>query len=483
MSTQISWSKNKPIYFVHVAIVVFFMFGFRFIPPFGGITEIGMGVVGIFLGLLWGWSFCEQIWPSLLSLVAIGFTGYMNFSSAFTGGFGHSNVILVFAIFVFIYMLDTADITKLLAYKVINLKIGRGHPWILTFLLIYGMWIMVAFAGAFAGQVIMYNLFFRIADLYNIEKGSRYGGYMIAGITFAVIMAGGQAFPWKPPVVLYMGAYTSVSGQTFDYFDYTVYMWVIHFIMIVLWVLAGRFIVRPDVSAIAKVDKALVEEQGKLTGYQKFMIGYFCLFLFCLLCPSVLPTDWKFVSILSGLGTGGICIILITILLILNFKQGASMKETIQKAVSWDVIFLVAAVMVVANALGNEKTGVSDFLVNILDPVFGDKSMVVFLILVTLLPAIITGFCNNLVVGMIFIPIAYSFCMANGVNHMAIAVMLCNLCSIAMLTAAGCASSALMFGEREWITTKSGFLYGLLGVFCVWIPSFVTMPIAFWWFN
>jgi len=483
MSTKVSWSNNKPAYFVHSAIVVFFMFGFKYLPPFGGITEVGMGVVGVFLGVLWGWSFCEQAWPSLLSLIAIGFTGYMSVGNALTGGFGHSNVILVFSILVLIYMMDSADITKLFAYKVINMKIGRGHPWILTFLIIYGTWLMAAFASLFAAIVIMYNLFFKICDIYGIKKGSKYGSYMIAGITFACIMSGGQAFPWKAPVVMFMGAYQGVSGIGFDYFDYTVYVWITHFLFMLLYVLAGRFIIRPDVSAIAKVDEALVEEQGKLDNYQKIMLGVFATFLFCLLCPSILPKTWKLVAILNALGTSGVAISLTVVLVILNFTRGVSLKETINKAVSFDVIFLVASVMIVANALGNEATGVSQFLVNVLTPIFGGKSMIVFLALVTLLPAMITGFCNNLVVGMVFIPIAYSFCVANGVNHLAIAVMLCNLCSIAMLTAAGCAPAAMMYGQKEWITAKEGFLYGIIAVFCVWIPSMLTMPAAFWWFG
>jgi len=483
MSTKISWSKNDPVYFLHAAIVVFFMFGFKYLPPFGGITEIGMGVVGVFLGVLWGWSFCEQAWPSLLSLIAMGFTGYTSVGGALTGGFGHSNVILVFSVLVLVYMIDSADITKLLAYKVINMKIGRGHPWILTFLIIYGTWLMAAFAGLFATIVIMYNLFFKICDIYNIKKGSRYGAYMVAGITFACIMSGGQAFPWKPPVVMFMGAYQGVSGNSFDYFDYTVYIWVSHFLMMLLYVLAGKFLIRPDVSAIANVNEALIEEQGKLDYYQKIMIGVFGVFLLCLFCPSVLPKTWKIVALLNTLGTSGIAITLIIILLILNFARGSSLKETMTNAISWDVIFLVASVMIVANALGNEATGVSTFLVNILTPVFGGKSMLVFLILVTILPALITGFCNNLVVGMVFIPIAYSFCIAQGVNHLALAVMLCNLCSIAMLTAAGCAPAAMMYGQKDWITAKQGFLYGILAIFCVWIPSFVTMPMAFWWFS
>lgn len=487
MSTQLvpgrlfSLSKNEPIYFIHAAIVVFFMFGFSFIPPFGGITEIGMGVLGVFLGVLWGWTFCEQVWPSLLSLIAIGFTGYTTVSKAFVNGFGHSNVILVFSVLVFICAIDHAGVTKLLAYKVINLKIGRGRPWILSFLIVYGAWLMSAFAGLFAAIVLMWSLFYQICDIYKIPKG-KYTQFMVAGICFACIMGGGQAFPWKPPVVMFLGAYTGVGGSPIDPLNYTIFIWITHFIYCVVWTLAGRFIVRPDVTAISKVDKALVESSGPLTRYQKMMIGFFCAFLIGLFWPSFMPANWGITVWLKAIGTSGVAILLTIVLLICKFNEGLNIKEMIYKGVNWDVIFLVASVMIVANAIGDEVTGVSVFINNIVTPIFAGKGTIVFLILVTLLPAIITGFANNLVVGMIFIPISYNFAVTAGINHAALAVCLCSLCSIAMLTAAGCAPAAMLHGNSEWITSKQAAFYGVIGLVVVWGVTFAFLPLAFMMF-
>lgn len=50
---------QKKTYWIHVAIVAIFMFGFRFIPAPAPITSYGMQILGIFIGLVYGWSCCE----------------------------------------------------------------------------------------------------------------------------------------------------------------------------------------------------------------------------------------------------------------------------------------------------------------------------------------------------------------------------------------------------------------------------------------
>ena len=48
-------------YYVNSLIVVLLMSLFRFVPPFGAMTALGMTVLGIFLGALWGWITCDMI--------------------------------------------------------------------------------------------------------------------------------------------------------------------------------------------------------------------------------------------------------------------------------------------------------------------------------------------------------------------------------------------------------------------------------------
>ena len=97
-SQSVASSRKK--YYIHSLICIVIMFGFRFIPPFtDSITETGMEVLGIFLGVLYGWTFISMIWPSLLGMVACGFTGLMTIQESFLQGFGADIVIITLFVF------------------------------------------------------------------------------------------------------------------------------------------------------------------------------------------------------------------------------------------------------------------------------------------------------------------------------------------------------------------------------------------------
>ena len=59
--------------YLHVIVFFALTLGTGFLSP-PGITEMGMNILGVFLGLLYGWSFIGFAWPSMICLVALGFT-------------------------------------------------------------------------------------------------------------------------------------------------------------------------------------------------------------------------------------------------------------------------------------------------------------------------------------------------------------------------------------------------------------------------
>lgn len=58
-------------YYLHSAISVLLMVLVRFLPPFGAMTPMGMTILGIFAGALYGWITCDMIWPSILALTML----------------------------------------------------------------------------------------------------------------------------------------------------------------------------------------------------------------------------------------------------------------------------------------------------------------------------------------------------------------------------------------------------------------------------
>ena len=76
MARIVAENRRSPLYYVHVAIFLLITFGFGFLPPFAQITDVGMKVLGAFLGAVYGWLFIALDWPSLIALLALGISGY-----------------------------------------------------------------------------------------------------------------------------------------------------------------------------------------------------------------------------------------------------------------------------------------------------------------------------------------------------------------------------------------------------------------------
>ena len=93
MSTEV----KKDHKYLHFAITLAIMLLFRFIPPIGSITPYGMAIIGIFIGMIYGWSVDagNLIWTSLLGLFALALTDYGTAGNALAAAFGNESVMLM----------------------------------------------------------------------------------------------------------------------------------------------------------------------------------------------------------------------------------------------------------------------------------------------------------------------------------------------------------------------------------------------------
>lgn len=66
--------RNNWISYIKVFIMAVLVIGIGSLPPFGQITPMGMKVLGIFVGCLYGWCVLDILWVSIFSLIAIGMT-------------------------------------------------------------------------------------------------------------------------------------------------------------------------------------------------------------------------------------------------------------------------------------------------------------------------------------------------------------------------------------------------------------------------
>lgn len=92
------FGKKDRLYYIHCVIGIVVMFGFGFIPGPEPITAMGMRIFGIFLGLLYLWSTCGLLWPSILGFVAITVSGAASADTVMKMSFGNSNVMMMIII-------------------------------------------------------------------------------------------------------------------------------------------------------------------------------------------------------------------------------------------------------------------------------------------------------------------------------------------------------------------------------------------------
>ena len=71
----------------------------RIIGPVGGLSADAVAVIGVFLGSLFLWITVSIDWPSMITLLALGFIPSVGFSKTFSGAFGNSTV--AFLLFTF----------------------------------------------------------------------------------------------------------------------------------------------------------------------------------------------------------------------------------------------------------------------------------------------------------------------------------------------------------------------------------------------
>jgi len=466
-------SKNKVRDWFNAAVIFFFMFGFKYIcPPFGPITEVGVGVLGVFIGAIYGWSTCGVVWPSLLGIVAIGFTGFQTVTESMQYGFSHNNVLTLMFVFPFMYAIEHAGIVKLIAYKLVNLKIGKGRPWVVSFLLILAASFISALVNPFVAIFFVWSLFYMVCDLYQIDKGT-YTQYMIAGIAFGATM-GCMLFTFAPPVMQPLGVYAETSGIVINAGAYSIFALIMMLVYYVSYILLGKFILKIDLSHY-KIE-GVQSDMGQVDTYQKIIIGFLIAFLLIMFWPSFLPGEWQITQVFKALGTKATPALLIVILTVLNFTKGVDLVEMFEKGIRWSAIIMTAAVMVIINAVGNSDVGISAWITQLLQPLLGGKSTFIFLLIIVVLPTILTNFGSNVVVGVVFIPIAYNFALAAGLNHIAITAMLVLCTTCALATPAGCATAALLHGNKDWISSTQAAKYG---VYLLVIVAFFTLLLGY----
>lgn len=473
--------EKKNWKYIHIAIYLIITFGVGFLSPFAQITELGMKVLGVFLGTIYAWLFISLSWPSLFALVALGVVGYgSGVNALFIEGISFQIIPQLILCFIFAEAVAMTQFTDYLANKVMSLKIFAGKPFLLMAGLILCVIIMNILQCGLAGLFLLWVICKEIAKKAGYEERNQFCTIMVTS-TLVVYVFSAMILPYSPGPLMQIAFFNQgMPDVTVPFFSWLVYWLLYCVVYTVIWTVVVKFIVRPDFSAIAALGSNLTDlgkEKMSMNREQKFGLSMLLLLTVGMILPSFFPSEWAITVLLSNLGLTGILAIILCLMCIYQKKDGKPFMtmQTAAKGITWDVIWLLMAISPLASAINSADCGIMASILAKAMPFLMNMSPMLFLAVCAIVLGAVTQVCNNMVLMAVFIPLLCPMYAQMGGNPLSMFIILALSTNAAFATPAASWSAALMFGDSSIIRNKT-YLYGLIHFICSILLALLSLP-------
>ena len=466
--SQAGGKKKKDLYWLHtiigLSIIVIFAL---FVPNPEPITPIGMRVVGIFLGMVYMWSTIGTLWPSVLGLFLVALTGIGGdggFNGVWLNAVGNYTVLLTLFAMVLFGAVDEVGDTKYIAKWLLTRQIFKGRPWVFLGIFYFTCFVLSTLVSPIAGLIIMWPISLRIVEVMGLTREDKMWNFFFVGM-FLVMTLGQPFFPFMGAQLIPISAFQAMTAamgtpMTFPMVGYMIVDFVMTFLVMCVYLLAIKLL-RVDISKLKAIDPAIVEETmplPKMNMQQKAFLWMIPIYLAALLIPSFIKGN-PISDFLNYCGVLGVTVAFVVFFLIARYegKPMLNFQEVAYKQMNWGIFFMIAAAVYVASSLSSPTTGVSSWLVVVLNPLLGGQPEMVFVALMLTVALIITNFANNAAMAVVLMPVVIQFSNQIGIHPLPVAMGVVLMVFVAMLTPAASPHAGMMWGRRD-IYTPGGIM-------------------------
>ncbi len=456
--------QTEMFYWLKIVLVLAIQILFRFLPNFGQVTDLGMSILGIFLGAIVGWCICDAAWPSITAILLLGMTDYGTISGIFSTLFSNTALLIVMLSFIFAGVILSCGLSDWLGKWLISRKVLRGKPWLLTFCIILTMYIGTAMCGSgTAIMILLWEVIYSIANQAGIRKETnRWPTIMVFSLLYVIAI--GQIVSWGTAPVAVIGLAQSIDMEiVLQPWPFLLYGMIVSSLLLGTSIIVNFLIFRPDITPLKNT---YVEEPPKITKQQKAILYIVAIFMVLMLIPSMLPAKWAFVQWMRQFGTIGTLLIAIGAALIVRIdgKPVAVFNAAAAKGVIWNPLFMMGTALTIAGALTSAETGVTETLSAWLLPLFSGMAPFWFAAMIILLTIIFTNLLNNIVVASLFLTIVYSLKDVIGIDPYPLVIVMIYSCYPAVLLPSSNPMTAFMFGNKDKIKNTDIFRYALVSI-------------------
>ena len=490
--------KQGIMKWIHIFIAVFLMFiAGNIIPPVYPLTEVGMQVMGVFLGVVYSWIFIGFLWPSLLALVALGLTDFIAMNAVWSGSFGnHVAILLLFSMILF-GSPEHVGSTKYITRFFLTRKVFNGRPIVFAFIFFFATYALSVAVNVTPALLLMWAVLYGILKDLGYKKGEKFTSIMIVG-TFLGAISGQASLPFSgstlaiisvfnnagTDILRDMGYLASDAYLAIPHVQYILMGFIYTVVVLVAYSVFAKFVLKPeDLKKVANVNTDMFNKDPlpPMNPIQKINFIAMLVFIFMLLAPSIMPDSWWITELLNTMGPAGTGIFITAIMCIIRVKGEPALDfGTVAKNhINWDVYVMVSAAMIIASALTNPATGVVDGMIVLFEPILGGHSAFIFFAIMLLFGLVVTSFASAMVIGIAIMPILVIFGMQAGANLEAVATTTILLIHYSIILPSASVFAAMLWGNDDWISGKDVFKNGAAIIIMALIAAFVViMPIA-----
>ena len=473
--------KSKLFPIGHYVITFLLIFGFGFLPPFGQMSAYGMGVLGTFIGAIYGWTTIGMIWPSLMALCGLGM--YVDMGSMLQSSFGNPAVAALFPLFPMMALLSELHITEYVANKFFTNRLSLGRPWVAIFILFLGAFVCASVNSILV--IIIFAVF--VVDLcknLGIAPYSKLPSTLLLGLSYA-IMNGQIIFPFLGTGLTFTAAYGSMFQTTLPFAQYMLFIIPMGIVMLLVYVLIMRFVFRVDVSPLANMTEEMLGEKAVMTRDQKLVSIFFVAYILIMTISSLLPKAWLIAIVLNTMTIFGVSVLITGLLMLIKNSSGQPLLDfalMAAKGMAWEPILLTAYIMAISAFLTTAETGFGATLSALLAPTTALPPLL-FVLAIMLFATIVTNVANNLILTIIIMPIISSFAGQVGLNAVGLILMLFVTTQMALATPGASPITGIVFSQTSMVKAGDLSKYALMAipilfVFCM-LFGYVYMNIIF----
>ena len=435
--TALTAKKRNTAYYIKSIIGLAIMIFFGMLPAPAPITPAGMAVLGEFIGLIFLWTTVDMVWPTFAAIVLFGFHAteiYPNsfaLASVYEAGMqsiGNWCVIIVIGLLIFCEVLNQTGIIRRVALWFLTRKTARKSPWGFTFMFMLAALVVAIFMDVTASQLLLYALATEIFEILGVEKEDKWAKVISIGIMISVVLSFAATPICHTMPILFMGIYSAIAGVGVNWLAYMAVGLPVCLIIWVIMLAFFRFVVKPDMSKLEGLDFDKIEAMrpGPMSKRERFVVVFSAILVFvwilpgflAVLAPTAAFTQWMdSITMLTPL----LVVLVIFAIVRIDGEPILDIAETCGR-INWMVVLLLAGIMMIASAMGESTTGLSDWVLQAVSPLVSGMSAFGMIALMCVISVILTNIANNIPVGIVLISIGVPLSLQMGINPFVTAV-------------------------------------------------------------